>query len=60
MSDKEGEWYPDHILSWYPYRDQENVLFVMYEDLKKVIFADLIATAYCFMECRFCLLLQFN
>ncbi|XP_076813617.1 sulfotransferase 1C2-like [Clavelina lepadiformis] len=35
MSDKEGEWYPDHILSWYPYRDQENVLFVMYEDLKK-------------------------
>lgn len=33
---KETEWYPDHILSWLPYRDDETVLFVHYEDMKKV------------------------
>ncbi|XP_076812066.1 cytosolic sulfotransferase 3-like [Clavelina lepadiformis] len=32
---KEGEWYPDHILSWYPYRNDDNVMFMAYEDLKK-------------------------
>ncbi|CAK8681095.1 unnamed protein product [Clavelina lepadiformis] len=32
---KEGEWYPDHILSWYPYRNDDNVLFLMYEEMKK-------------------------
>ncbi|XP_076811758.1 sulfotransferase 1C2-like [Clavelina lepadiformis] len=32
---KEGEWYPDHILSWYPYRNDDNVLFLMYEEIKK-------------------------
>uniref|UniRef100_H2YWZ1 Sulfotransferase n=1 Tax=Ciona savignyi TaxID=51511 RepID=H2YWZ1_CIOSA len=32
---KPGEWYPDHILSWYKYRNNENVMFVYYEDLIK-------------------------
>ncbi|CAK8681124.1 unnamed protein product [Clavelina lepadiformis] len=31
---KEGEWYPDHILSYYPYRNDDNVLFVVFENLK--------------------------
>ncbi|XP_076813618.1 sulfotransferase 1C3-like [Clavelina lepadiformis] len=32
---RKNEWYPDHILSWYAYRNEKNVLFVMYEDLKE-------------------------
>ncbi|XP_076813619.1 sulfotransferase 1A1-like [Clavelina lepadiformis] len=32
---KKGEWYPEYILSWYPYRTEDNVLFVMYENIKK-------------------------
>lgn len=32
---RQGEWYPDHILSWYKHRDDENVMFVAYEDLSK-------------------------
>ena len=39
MFSKEGEWYPDHILSWYPYRNDDNVLFLMYEEMKKVSLA---------------------
>ena len=27
--------YLDHILSWWPHRDDENVLFLKYEDMKK-------------------------
>ncbi|XP_078487654.1 cytosolic sulfotransferase 3-like [Ciona intestinalis] len=30
---KEGEWYMEHLLSWYPHRNDSNVLFVFYEDL---------------------------
>lgn len=33
---QKGEWYPDHILSWYQYKDQKNVKFVYYENLIKV------------------------
>ena len=36
MCDKPGDWYPDHILSWYQYRDNKNVYFIFYEDMKKV------------------------
>lgn len=32
---REGEWYPDHIRSWYEHKDDENVKFVSYEDLHK-------------------------
>uniref|UniRef100_H2ZGE5 Sulfotransferase n=1 Tax=Ciona savignyi TaxID=51511 RepID=H2ZGE5_CIOSA len=35
VSTKPGEWYPDHILSWYKHRNDENVMFVYYEDLIK-------------------------
>jgi len=35
-SDKPGDWYPDHILSWYKHRDNKNVYFLYYEDMKKV------------------------
>ena len=29
-----GEYF-DHLLSWWPHRDDENVLFMKYEDMKK-------------------------
>nr|XP_002120509.2 amine sulfotransferase-like [Ciona intestinalis] len=32
---KKGENYLDHILSWYPHRNDDNVMFVCYEDMKK-------------------------
>ncbi|XP_078492157.1 sulfotransferase 6B1-like [Ciona intestinalis] len=32
---KEGEWYMEHLLSWYPHRNDSNVMFVVYEDLVK-------------------------
>uniref|UniRef100_H2Z3R4 Sulfotransferase n=1 Tax=Ciona savignyi TaxID=51511 RepID=H2Z3R4_CIOSA len=35
VSTKPGEWYPDHILSWYKHRGDGNVMFVYYEDLIK-------------------------
>nr|XP_026691622.1 bile salt sulfotransferase-like [Ciona intestinalis] len=35
MTNKEGEYYMEHLLSWYPHRNDENVLFVVFEDLKK-------------------------
>ena len=36
MNLKPGEWYPDHILSWYSHRNDKTVYFVAYEDLKTV------------------------
>ena len=46
MCDKPGDWYPDHILSWYQYRDNKNVYFIFYEDMKKVfVLLDYNATA---------------
>ncbi|XP_078489794.1 sulfotransferase 2A1-like [Ciona intestinalis] len=35
MTNIEGEYYMEHLLSWYPHRNDENVLFVVFEDLKK-------------------------
>uniref|UniRef100_H2Z1K8 Sulfotransferase n=1 Tax=Ciona savignyi TaxID=51511 RepID=H2Z1K8_CIOSA len=32
---KPGQNYFDHILSWYPHRHDENVMFLYYEDMKK-------------------------
>nr|XP_039271537.1 sulfotransferase 6B1-like [Styela clava] len=32
---KDGEWYPDHILGWYKHKDEDNVMFIYYEDLKR-------------------------
>ncbi|XP_002123224.2 amine sulfotransferase-like [Ciona intestinalis] len=32
---KKGENYLDHILSWYPHRNDDNVMFICYEDIKK-------------------------
>ncbi|CAK8681125.1 unnamed protein product [Clavelina lepadiformis] len=32
---KEGEWYLDYVLSWHNYRNESNVLFVVFEDLLK-------------------------
>ncbi|XP_076814072.1 sulfotransferase 1C2-like [Clavelina lepadiformis] len=32
---KEGEWYLDYVLSWHTYRNESNVLFVVFEDLLK-------------------------
>lgn len=32
---KEGEWYPHHILSWWKYKNNPNVHFVFYENMKK-------------------------
>ena len=36
VSDKPGDWYPEHILSWYHHRDNKTVYFLYYEDMKKV------------------------
>ena len=36
VSDKPGDWYPEHILSWYQHRDNKTVYFLYYEDMKKV------------------------
>ena len=37
MHNKPGEWYPEHILSWYKHYDDTNtVYFIYYEDLLKV------------------------
>nr|XP_002127351.2 cytosolic sulfotransferase 3-like [Ciona intestinalis] len=33
LGNKKGEWYMEHLLSWYPHRNDSNVLFVFYEDL---------------------------
>jgi len=33
---REGEWYLDYLLTWYPHMDGENVLCVYFENLKKV------------------------
>nr|XP_009859659.3 uncharacterized protein LOC104266029 [Ciona intestinalis] len=33
LGNKEGEWYMEHLLSWYSHRNDSNVLFVFYEDL---------------------------
>nr|XP_026691902.1 cytosolic sulfotransferase 3 [Ciona intestinalis] len=33
LGNKEGEWYMENLLSWYPHRNDENVLFVYFEDL---------------------------
>ena len=38
MNMQAGKWYPDHILSWYPYRDNKNVYFICFEDMKSVSF----------------------
>ncbi|XP_002130825.2 sulfotransferase 1 family member D1-like [Ciona intestinalis] len=35
LASKVGEWYPDYLLSWYQHKEDENVLFVVYEDMKK-------------------------
>ncbi|XP_078489376.1 cytosolic sulfotransferase 3-like [Ciona intestinalis] len=37
LGNKEGEWYMEHLLSWYPHRNDSNVMFVVYEDLVKYI-----------------------
>lgn len=37
----DGEWYPDHVLSWYKHKDDENVKFVCYEDLAKNMAAEI-------------------
>ncbi|XP_039274600.2 sulfotransferase 1B1-like isoform X1 [Styela clava] len=31
---KEGQWYPDHIKEWMKYKNDENFLVVVYEDMK--------------------------
>nr|XP_002120573.1 sulfotransferase 6B1-like [Ciona intestinalis] len=30
---RDGEWYPDHVMSWYEHRD--DVMFVVYEEIKQ-------------------------
>nr|XP_039252799.1 amine sulfotransferase-like [Styela clava] len=37
---RQGEWYPDHIKSWCKHKDDENVMFVSYEDLSKDILSE--------------------
>lgn len=32
----EGQWYPDHVASWYKHKNDDNVKFVCYEDLARV------------------------
>lgn len=32
---KDGEWYLDHILGWLEHRDDKNVMFFYYEDMKE-------------------------
>ena len=57
MNVKDEEWYPEHILSWYPHRDNKSVYFVAYEDLKKVKFILLILNCRNVrIFCRFCFL----
>ena len=36
MHSKPGEWYPEHILSWYKHLDDKSMHLVYFEDLKKV------------------------
>lgn len=38
---REGEWYPDHILSWVEHKDDKNVMFFYYEDMKKDLVKEL-------------------
>uniref|UniRef100_H2YSQ9 Sulfotransferase n=1 Tax=Ciona savignyi TaxID=51511 RepID=H2YSQ9_CIOSA len=35
FGNKDGEYYLDHLLTWHEHRNDENVLFVVYEDMKK-------------------------
>ena len=35
---KEGSWYPAHIRSYYKFKGNENLHFIFYEDIIKVIF----------------------
>ncbi|CAK8674894.1 unnamed protein product [Clavelina lepadiformis] len=39
MGMKNGQWYLDHILTWYPHRDDKNVMFIYYEDMKRDLVA---------------------
>ena len=54
MVNKPGEWYPEHILSWYPHRDNKTVYFVFYEDMKKVSRTSKELKCYCrvFQKCQ--------
>jgi len=33
---KEGEGYLEHIKEWYPHREDPNVMFLIYEEMKQV------------------------
>ncbi|XP_076821596.1 amine sulfotransferase-like [Clavelina lepadiformis] len=35
MNMKPGQWYPDHILGWYKHRDNKNVHFACFEEMKQ-------------------------
>ncbi|CAK8673653.1 unnamed protein product [Clavelina lepadiformis] len=35
QNNKPGEWYPDHILEWYKQKDDVEIRFIFYEDMKK-------------------------
>ena len=37
--------YFDHVLSWWEYRNDENMLFLKYEDMKKDIISSIIQIA---------------
>ncbi|XP_039272198.2 amine sulfotransferase-like isoform X1 [Styela clava] len=32
---KPGEWYPEHLLGWYKHKDEENVYFLHFENMRK-------------------------
>jgi len=37
MMSKEGEGYLEHVREWYEHRNNENVLLLVYEEMKQVI-----------------------